>query len=123
MFRPSESRNPARRRPALGAAPADAQSALLKPLCEAQLAYLHLASQHAASGIAPLLKPQADAIGAIMEAKDKLGRTKEGREWGGCLSVVAEGVSAWGWVQVVSAAVPSTAVLAYGLSYSTPTTD
>lgn len=86
---------------------ANDQSALLKPLCEAQLAYLTLASQHskpAASAIAPLLKPQADAIGAIMEAKDKLGRTKEGREWGGCLSVVAEGVSAWGWVQVVSSA-------------------
>lgn len=90
-----------------GAGPrADRQSALLKPLCDAQLAYLQLESQHAkpagASGIAPLLKPQADAIGAIMEAKDKLGRTKEGREWGACLSVVAEGVSAWGWVQVVS---------------------
>jgi hypothetical protein len=37
-----------------------------------------------------------------MEGKDTLGRSKEGREWGACLSVVAEGVSAWGWVQVVS---------------------
>jgi adenylyl cyclase-associated protein len=36
-----------------------------------------------------------------MEAKDTLNRSKEGREWGACLSVVGEGVSAWGWVQVV----------------------
>jgi hypothetical protein len=81
----------------------DLQTALLGPLCAAQLAYLRLASTHAKpSNIAPLLGPQADAIGAIIEAKDKLGRGKEGREWGACLSTVAEGVSAWGWVQVVS---------------------
>jgi hypothetical protein len=36
-----------------------------------------------------------------MEAKDKLGRGKDGRDWGACLSTVGEGVSAWGWVQVV----------------------
>jgi adenylyl cyclase-associated protein len=36
-----------------------------------------------------------------MEAKDTLNRSKEGREWGACLSVVGEGVGAWGWVQVV----------------------
>jgi len=54
------------------------------------------------SGLAPLLNPQADAIQAIIELKDKLGRGKEGREWGACLSVIGEGVSAWGWVQVVS---------------------
>jgi adenylyl cyclase-associated protein len=56
------------------------------------------------NSLAPLLKPQADEMQAIMEAKDKLGRGKEGREWGACLSVMGEGVSAWGWVQVVSAA-------------------
>jgi adenylyl cyclase-associated protein len=37
-----------------------------------------------------------------METKDTLNRSKEGREWGACLSVVGEGVGAWGWVQVVS---------------------
>jgi adenylyl cyclase-associated protein len=66
-----------------------------------------MASAHvkpaSANGLAPLLKPQADEIGAIMEAKDKLGRGKEGREWAACLSVMGEGVGAWGWVQVVSA--------------------
>ena len=36
-----------------------------------------------------------------MEAKDKLGRSKEGRDWAACFSVVSEGVGAWGWVQVV----------------------
>ena len=64
-----------------------------------------MASSHtkpSANALAPLLKPQADAIQAIIEAKDKLGRGKEGREWGACLSTVGEGVSAWGWVQVVS---------------------
>lgn len=63
-----------------------------------------MASQHgkpAAKDLGPLLQPQAEAIGAIMEAKDKLGRSKEGREWGACLSVMGEGVGAWGWVQVV----------------------
>ena len=61
-----------------------------------------MASAHAKpSNIAPLLKPQADAIQAVIEAKDKLGRSKEGREWGAYLSVIGEGVSAWGWVQVV----------------------
>ena len=64
-----------------------------------------MATTHAkpsASALAPLLKPQADVIQAIVEAKDKSGRSKEGREWGACLSTLAEGVSAWGWVQVVS---------------------
>ena len=83
---------------------ADAQTALLAPLCQAQLDFLQLASTHAkpaASALGPLLKPQADAIGKVMEAKDTLNRSKEGREWGACGSVVGEGVSAWGWVQVV----------------------
>lgn len=53
-----------------------------------------------------LLKPQADAIGAIMEAKDKLGRTKEGRDWAEAFSVLAEGAGAWGWVQVEPAPAP-----------------
>lgn len=85
-------------------------SALLAPLCQAQLDFLQLASNHAkpagASALGPLLKPQADAIGKVMEAKDTLGRSKEGREWGACLSVVSEGVSAWGWVQVEPAPAP-----------------
>lgn len=76
------------------------------PLCHAQLDFIRLASKHAKptgpNALGPLLKPQADAIQAILEAKDKLGRGKEGREWGACLSTLAEGVSAWGWVQVVS---------------------
>lgn len=37
-----------------------------------------------------------------METKDTLNRSKEGREWGACLSVVGEGVGAWGWVSIVS---------------------
>lgn len=77
-------------------------------LADAQLAFLKMASSHVKpanpNSLAPLLKPQADEMQAIMEAKDKLGRGKEGREWGACLSVMGEGVSAWGWVQVVSAA-------------------
>lgn len=56
--------------------------------------------------LGPLLKPQADAIGAIMEAKDKLGRGKDGREWGAALSVLSEGAPAWGWVQVEPAPAP-----------------
>ena len=81
------------------------QVALFEPLCAAQLAFLQMASGHAkpnANGLGPLLKPQADAITAIMETKDKLNRSKEGREWGACLSTIGEGVGAWGWVQVVS---------------------
>lgn len=45
-----------------------------------------------------------------MEAKDTLNRSKEGREWGACLSVVGEGVGAWGWVQVVCPFKPDTVV-------------
>lgn len=84
---------------------ADDQTSLLTPLCSAQLDFLRLAAAHAKpagpNALGPLLKPQADAIQAIMEAKDKLGRSKEGREWGACLSTLGEGVGAWGWVQVV----------------------
>lgn len=83
---------------------ADSQAALLPPLMQAQHDFINLASSHSKPGqkdFAGLLAPQAQAIQAIMEAKDKLGRTKEGREWGACLSTVGEGVSAWGWVQVV----------------------
>ncbi|KAL7420321.1 suppressor of rasval19 [Cryptotrichosporon argae] len=89
--------------------PVEHHSALLPPVLEAQLAYLALASQHAkpaSSSLAPLLKPQADAIGAVMEAKDKLGRTKEGREFGTLFSVLGEGIGAWGWVQVEPAPAP-----------------
>lgn len=81
------------------------QASLFTALFSAQRAFLQMASQHAkpaAKDLPQLLQPQAEAIGAIMEAKDKLGRTKEGREWGACLSVLGEGVGAWGWVQVVS---------------------
>ncbi len=66
-----------------------------------------MASSHvkpAGNALPSLLKPQADAIQAIIEAKDKLGRGKEGREYGACLSVIGEGVSTWGWVQVVRVA-------------------
>lgn len=68
-----------------------------------------MASTHqkpAAEAFGPLLKPQADAIGAVMEAKDRLGRGKDGREWGAALSVLAEGAPAWGWVQVEPAPAP-----------------
>jgi adenylyl cyclase-associated protein len=82
----------------------------VKPLVDAQLDFLRMASQHQKPGsmeaFAPLLKPQADAIGAIMEAKDKLGRGKEGREWGAAFSVLSEGAPAWGWVQVEPAPAP-----------------
>ncbi|ORY22976.1 adenylyl cyclase-associated protein [Naematelia encephala] len=83
-------------------------SLLLEPVCSTQLDYLKLASTHSkpSTPILALLKPQADAIQAVMEAKDKLGRGKEGREWGACLSTVAEGISAWGWVQVEPAPAP-----------------
>lgn len=60
----------------------------------------------AQSALPALLKPQADAIGAIVEAKDKLGRSKDGREWGAALSVLGEGAGAWGWVQVEPAPAP-----------------
>ncbi|WVR03407.1 hypothetical protein IAU60_000398 [Kwoniella sp. DSM 27419] len=85
-------------------------AALLPPLVEAQLAYLRLASTHAKptspSALGPLLEPQGKAIQAILEAKDKLGRTKEGREWGPALNVLGEGAPAWGWVQVEPAPAP-----------------
>ncbi|TXT08111.1 uncharacterized protein COLE_05035 [Cutaneotrichosporon oleaginosum] len=85
-------------------------SALIPPLVDAQYAYLKMASAHCKPAAAPaaqgLLKPQADAIGAIIEAKDKLGRTKDGREWGAALSVLGEGAAAWGWVQVEPAPAP-----------------
>ncbi|KAL1406916.1 suppressor of rasval19 [Vanrija albida] len=84
-------------------------SALVPPLLEKQLEFLKFASQYAkpsASAFAPLLKPQADAIGAILEAKDKLGRSKEGRDWGAAFSVLGEGAGAWGWVQVEPAPAP-----------------
>lgn len=80
------------------------QAALLPPLLDAQRDFLAFASKYAkptAKDLPGLLGPQAQAIQAIMEAKDKLGKGKEGREWGACLSTVGEGVSAWGWVQVV----------------------
>lgn len=81
------------------------QSALVTPLLQAQKSFVALASAHSQPGqkdFGELLGPQGQAIQAIVEAKDKLGRTKDGREWGACLSVVAEGIPAWGWVQVVS---------------------
>ncbi|WVQ74018.1 hypothetical protein IAR50_003599 [Cryptococcus sp. DSM 104548] len=84
-------------------------SALFERLVQSQLEFLHLASGHtkpSPTAFAPLLEPQARAIQAIMEAKDKLGRSKEGREWGACFSVLAEGVPAWAWVQVEPAPVP-----------------
>ncbi|WVQ82634.1 hypothetical protein IAT38_004766 [Cryptococcus sp. DSM 104549] len=85
-------------------------SALFEPLCEAQLAFLKMASAHSkpssVPALGPLLEPQGKAVGAIVEAKDKLGRGKEGREWGSCLSTLGEGVSAWGWVQVEAAPAP-----------------
>ncbi|KAK8844644.1 hypothetical protein IAR55_006491 [Kwoniella newhampshirensis] len=66
----------------------------------------HVTSGHAKpsslSALGSLLEPQAKAIQAITEAKDKLGRSKEGRDWGVCFNVLGEGVSAWGWVQVVN---------------------
>lgn len=85
-------------------------SALVPPLVDAQYAFLKMASGHckpptAAEGQG-LLKPQAGAISAIMEAKDKLGRTKDGREWGSALSVISEGAAAFGWVQVEPAPAP-----------------
>jgi adenylyl cyclase-associated protein len=73
-------------------------------MLNAQKAFIELASNSAQPGqkeFAELLGPQGQAIQAVMEAKDKLGRTKDGREWGACLSVVAEGIPAWGWVQIV----------------------
>ncbi|KAI9632103.1 adenylyl cyclase-associated protein [Dioszegia hungarica] len=84
-------------------------AALLPPLLQAQLDFLSLASKHAkpaTKDLPALLGPQGQAISAIVEAKDKLGRGKEGREWGACLSTVGEGVSAWGWVQVEPAPAP-----------------
>ena len=82
------------------------QTALLETVCSTQLAFIQMAATHSKpSDVGPLLKPQADAIQAVMEAKEKLGKGKDGREWGTCLSVVADGVPAWGWVQLVSSLV------------------
>lgn len=79
-------------------------SALIGLLCEAQLSFLQFASNHAKpsapNALAPLLEPQGKAIEAVMETKDKLSRSKEGREWGVCFNVLGEGVPAWGWVQM-----------------------
>ncbi|WVQ93921.1 hypothetical protein IAU59_000999 [Kwoniella sp. CBS 9459] len=85
-------------------------SNLLPALAEAQYAFLKLASNHAKpttpAALGPLLEPQGKAIQAILEAKDKLGRSKEGREWGPALNVLGEGAPAWGWVQVEPAPAP-----------------
>ncbi|KAE8538263.1 hypothetical protein D1P53_005603 [Cryptococcus gattii VGV] len=87
-----------------------AQSALLGPLCHAQLAFLQLASSHAKpptpTALAPLLQSQGKAIEAVMEAKDRLSRSKDGREWAVCFNVLGEGVPAWGWVKVEPAPAP-----------------
>lgn len=53
-----------------------------------------------------MLGPQAQAIQALQEAKDRLGRGKEGRDWGNCLSVISEGAAAWGWVQLEKGPAP-----------------
>ncbi|KIR24588.1 adenylyl cyclase-associated protein, partial [Cryptococcus deuterogattii LA55] len=85
-------------------------SALLGPLCHAQLAFLQLASRHAKpptpTALAPLLQTQGKAIEAVMEAKDRLSRSKDGRDWAVCFNVLGEGVPAWGWVQVEPAPAP-----------------
>ncbi|XAO27871.1 hypothetical protein I312_106735 [Cryptococcus bacillisporus CA1280] len=64
-------------------------------------AFLQLAATHAKpptpTALAPLLQTQGKAIEAVIEAKDRLGRSKEGREWAVCFNVLAEGVPAWGW--------------------------
>lgn len=70
---------------------------------KAQYDYVKMASQvqkPAQSSLGGLLKPQSEAIGAIVEAKDSLGRGKEGREYGAALSVLGDGAGAWGWVTV-----------------------
>ncbi|WWC66989.1 uncharacterized protein I206_100896 [Kwoniella pini CBS 10737] len=85
-------------------------SALLPALCEAQLTFLKLTSNHAKpttpAALGPLLEPQGKAIQAILETKDKLSRTKEGRDWNVCFNTLGEGVPAWGWVQVEPAPAP-----------------
>ncbi|WWC57997.1 uncharacterized protein I303_100532 [Kwoniella dejecticola CBS 10117] len=90
--------------------PVKEHSALLPALCEAQLTFLKLSSNHAKpatpAALGPLLEPQGKAIQAIMETKDKLSRTKEGRDWNVCFNTLGEGVPAWGWVQVEPAPAP-----------------
>ncbi|WWC85656.1 uncharacterized protein L201_000522 [Kwoniella dendrophila CBS 6074] len=85
-------------------------ASLLPALCEAQLQFLKLASNHSKpsspQGLGPLLEPQGKAIQAIMETKDKLSRSKEGRDWNVCFNTLGEGVPAWGWVQVEPAPAP-----------------
>ncbi|WWD05994.1 hypothetical protein V865_004079 [Kwoniella europaea PYCC6329] len=85
-------------------------SSLLPALCDAQLQFLKLASNHSKpstpTALGPLLEPQGKAIQAILETKDKLSRSKEGRDWNVCFNVLGEGVPAWGWVQVEPAPAP-----------------
>ncbi|KAK6905044.1 hypothetical protein I203_105863 [Kwoniella mangroviensis CBS 8507] len=85
-------------------------SSLLPALCEAQLQFLKLASNHSKpstpTALGPLLEPQGKAIQAILETKEKLSRSKEGRDWNVCFNVLGEGVPAWGWVQVEPAPAP-----------------
>jgi adenylyl cyclase-associated protein len=76
---------------------------------KAQHAYLKMASgvqKPAQSALPALLGPQAEAIGAVSQAKDTLSRAKENRDWAEALSVLAEGVGAFGWVQVEPAPAP-----------------
>ncbi|WRT63497.1 uncharacterized protein IL334_000402 [Kwoniella shivajii] len=87
--------------------PVKEHSSLLPALCEAQLSFLKLASNHSKpTALGPLLEPQGKAIQAILESKDKLSRTKEGRDWNVCFNTLGEGVPAWGWVQVEPAPAP-----------------
>nr|XP_019048563.1 adenylyl cyclase-associated protein [Kwoniella bestiolae CBS 10118]OCF27493.1 adenylyl cyclase-associated protein [Kwoniella bestiolae CBS 10118] len=85
-------------------------SSLLPALCEAQLQFLKLASNHSKpstpTALGPLLEPQGKAIQAILETKEKLSRSKEGRDWNVCFNTLGEGVPAWGWVQVEPAPAP-----------------
>ncbi|WVQ64652.1 uncharacterized protein L199_002819 [Kwoniella botswanensis] len=85
-------------------------SSLLPALCDAQLQFLKLASNHSKpstpTALGPLLEPQGKAIQAILETKDKLSRSKEGRDWNVCFNVLGEGVPAWGWVQFEPAPAP-----------------
>nr|ODN89009.1 adenylyl cyclase-associated protein [Cryptococcus depauperatus CBS 7841] len=79
-------------------------SSLFEPLCEAQLSFLHLASNHSEpvspAALGPLLEPQGKIIQNILESKDKFGRSKEGHDWSICFNILSEGVAAWGWVQI-----------------------
>ncbi|KAL0240340.1 hypothetical protein I308_106590 [Cryptococcus tetragattii IND107] len=77
------------------------QSREVGGLVAEHLAFLELASTHAKpptpTALAPLLQAQGKAIEAVMEAKDRLSRSKDGREWAVCFNVLGEGVPAWGW--------------------------